>query len=177
MNRYKKLLDIVRELQPKHVVEIGTWNGKRATEFMAVTNCFYTGFDLFEQATKETDEKELNVKPHNEIVEVAGMIEMAGFSRFALFRGDTKETLPKWLKDHDPFDFCFIDGGHSVETIRSDFENIHSAIENGGTIILDDYYKPEVEGFGCNFLEEYGEVIDTGDKYVNGHVCLLKVEK
>jgi len=175
MNRYKKLLDIVREAQPRHVVEIGTWNGKRATEFMAVTDCYYTGFDLFEEATKETDEAELNVKNHNEMVEVAKMIEMAGFSKFSLIRGDTKETLPKW--ENEPFDFAFIDGGHSLKTIQSDFHHIYERIDDGGIIVLDDYYKPEVEGFGCNFLEEMGEVIDTGDRYVNGHVCLLRVVK
>jgi len=177
MNRYAKLLDIVRELQPKHVVEIGTWNGKRACEFMAVADCYYTGFDLFEEATKELDAEELNVKRHNEIAEVARMIEITGFSKFALHRGNTRDTLPEWVKDCEPFDFAFIDGGHSVKTIQSDFNYIYDHIEKGGTIVLDDYYKPEVDGFGCNFLEEMGEVIDTGDKYVNGHVCLLKVEK
>ena len=177
-NRYKVLLDIVREAQPYHVVEIGTWNGKRACEFMAVTDCFYTGFDLFEEANRDLDAQELNVKAHNEIVEVAKRIEMAGLSKFALFRGNTRETLPDWIDNHyKPFDFAFIDGGHSVETIKSDFDYIYENIDDGGIIILDDYYKPEVEGFGCNFLEDKGEVIDTGDRYINGRVCMLKVIK
>ena len=175
MNRYKVLHDLVLELQPEHIVEIGTWNGKRATEFMALSDCYYTGFDVFEEGNKELDAKELNVKQNNEMVEVAKRLEMVGVNRFMLVRGDTNKTLHE--TQVEPFDFAFIDGGHSVETIKNDFDWVYKNISDGGTIILDDYYKPEVDGFGCNFLEDKGEVIDTGDRYINGHVCLLKVVK
>lgn len=176
MNRYYTLLELVRDLQPKHVVEIGAWNGKRACEFMAVSNCFYTGFDLFEDATKETDAEELNVKAHAELVEVAKRIEMAGLNRFALHRGDSKVTVPKWIASDEfqPFDFAFIDGGHSVETINSDFRAIKEAISPGGVIILDDHYTPENEGFGCNHID--GELLEPADNYTEGKVRLLRVD-
>jgi predicted O-methyltransferase YrrM len=167
MNRYFYLIDLVRELKPKHVVEIGTWNGKRATEFMAATNCYYTGFDLFEDATIESDQEELNVKPHEEMVEIAKRIEMTGLGKFALYRGNTRETLPKWIESEDfqPFDFAWIDGGHSEETISSDFNHIKKAISPGGVIVLDDYYNPELKGCGCNHIEG-GEPRFFGDKFI-----------
>ena len=167
MNRYFKLLDLVREKNPKHIVEIGTWNGKRATEMMAVSNAYYTGFDLFEAGTPELDEEEQNAKERGEMVEIAKRIEMAGLNKFALIRGNTRETLPKWIEseDFEPFDFAFIDGGHSLETIKSDYEYIKNAISPGGTIVLDDYYVPEVEGFGCNFIDE-GELLDWADRAI-----------
>ena len=93
MNRYFKLLELVREVQPKHIVEIGTWNGKRATEMMAVSNAYYTGFDLFEEATDESDVEEMNVKPHEEMVEIANRIETAGFNKFQLIRAKTSSPL------------------------------------------------------------------------------------
>jgi predicted O-methyltransferase YrrM len=182
MNRYFKLLNLVREKQPKHIVEIGTWNGKRATEMMAASNAYYTGFDLFEEATPETDEAEMNVKRPEELVEVAKRIESAGLNRFKLIRGNTRETLPKWIDSDDfqPFDFAFIDGGHSEETIRSDYEHIKKNISPGGTIVLDDHYTPRVEGFGCNFIDE-GEIIKCSDTYVSnngtkGNVTMLVVQ-
>lgn len=182
MNRYFKLLEIVKEKNPKHIVEIGTWNGKRACEMMAVCNAYYTGFDLFEDATKDTDLEEMNVKPHEEMVEVAKRIEMTGLNKFALIRGNTRETLPKWIesKDFEPFDFAFIDGGHSEETIKSDYEHIKKAISPGGTIVLDDWYDPAVEGFGCNFIKD-GEVHEFSDRYVDAHgnrgkISLLVIE-
>ena len=131
MSRYRKLFDLVCEKQPKHVVEIGTWNGKRAMEFMGATNCIYTGFDLFEDATKDTDSEELNVKRHFELTEVSKHIEMAGFDNFQLIRGNTRETLPQWIEKIPPFDFAFIDGGHSIETIESDLKYIKSNIDKG----------------------------------------------
>jgi predicted O-methyltransferase YrrM len=176
MKRYRKLFDIVKELQPKHIVEIGTWQGKRACEWMGITDCLYTGFDLFEEATKAIDSAEFNVKSHTEVSEVGLQLEAAGFSKFQLIRGNTKDTLPLWLEKLPPFDFAFIDGGHSVETIKSDFENIKKHIQPGGTIIIDDYYEPEMVGFGCNFLKDEGELVDVSDKYIKGVVHMLRIQ-
>lgn len=174
MNRYRQLLEIVRDLKPKHIIEIGTWNGKRAIEMMAVSNCYYTGFDLFEEATKESDEKEFNVKAHNGMINVAKSIETAGFSKFCLIRGNTNETLKTYFENPHSFDFAFIDGGHSVETIENDFKWISDNIDDGGTIIINGWYDPPLEGLGCNFVK--GEVLPSTDKTKKGIVHLLKVE-
>lgn len=174
MSRYKRLLEIVRDEQPKHIVEIGAWNGKRAIEMMAVSNAYYTGFDLFEDATEETDKKEFNVKQHQSLVDVGKSIETAGFSKFSLIRGNTNKTL--WETKIEPFDFCFIDGGHSVETIQNDYEWVAQNISTGGTIILDDFYDPELGGLGCNFLEEKGRVLTPRDRTTKGYVHLLRID-
>lgn len=171
MNRYDTLLEIVRDQQPRHIVEIGTWNGERACQMMAMCDCYYTGFDLFEDATKETDLAEFNVKQHNELVPVAQRIEMAGFSKFQLIRGNTKETLREW--EYEPFDFVFIDGGHSIETIENDYNWAKFSISEGGTIILDDYYKPEIVGMGCNFMADDGEILEVSDPVKGGGRCHL----
>ena len=176
MSRYRQLLELVRDQKPKHVIEIGTWNGKRAIEMMAVSNCYYTGFDLFEEATKEIDKKEYNVKNHNDMVDVGRSIETAGFSKFCLIRGNTRKTLETFFENGaEPFDFCFVDGGHSIKTIRNDYKWLSENIEKGGTIIIDDYYKPEVKGFGCNFLADKGEVLPSTDRTAKGIVSLLKI--
>lgn len=174
MSRYRQLLEIVRDIRPNHIIEIGTWNGKRAIEMMAVSNAYYTGFDLFEEATKENDLKEFNVKPHNGMVDVAKSIEMAGFSKFCLIRGNTNETLRKYFDSPQPFDFAFIDGGHSHDTIKNDFDWISKNIEKGGTIVLDDYYSPELPGMGCNFID--GEVLPSSDRTGKGIVHLMRVD-
>ena len=176
MNRYQILLEIVRDLKPKHIIETGTWNGKRAIEFMAVADCFYTGFDLFEEATKKTDKRELNVKSHNGLIDVGRFINTAGFSKYCLIRGDTNKTLKKYFENAEPFDFAFIDGGHSVKTIKNDYEFISQNMLPGGTIIIDDWYDPEIEGFGCNFLEDQGVVLPVRNRTQKGYVHLLRIE-
>ena len=180
MSRYEYLTDEVRKLQPEHVVEIGTWSGHRAAIFMGVSNCYYTGFDLFEEASKETDEQEFNVKKHCEIAEVGGNLYVRGFSKFALYRGNTNKTLAE--VDVPPFDFCFIDGGHSADTITNDFEWAFENISDGGVIILDDYYIPAIEGMGCNHItEKLGdkcELVGPTDRVRMGcRVSLVRVKK
>jgi hypothetical protein len=141
---------------------------------MALTDCYYTGFDLFEDATQEMDQKEFNVKPHQELVPVGQYIEFVGFHKFCLIKGNTNETLHKWKGE--PFDFVFIDGGHSEATIKNDFDWAVKNIEKGGTIVLDDYYIPKVEGVGCNFID--GEVLPSKDQGALGDVTvhLLRVD-
>ena len=68
--RYGQLATLVRSYNPNKIVEIGTWNGGRAIEmalasFEKIDKFHYIGFDLFEEATDETDKLELNIKQHN----------------------------------------------------------------------------------------------------------------
>ncbi len=171
--RYQKLLELVAEAKPETIVEIGVWNGLRATQMAEVAlkhnpSVHYEGYDLFEDATPENDVEEMNAKAHNTFDQVEKRLldfqaTHPGFS-FGLTKGNTRETLPDLAPD-----FAFIDGGHSVETIRSDYEHLKGA----KTVVFDDYYLPTAEGV-CVDLEEFGanaiadqipgvEIIDTGD--------------
>jgi predicted O-methyltransferase YrrM len=176
MNRHRQLVDIIREKKPKHVIETGTCTGNRALTFMAVTNCYYTGFDLFEDATPESDKKELNVKRRASIANTGKAIEMAGLHKFCLIRGNTNKTLQEYFEgDPQPFDFAFIDGGCSIATIENDFRWLVGNIEKGGTIIIDSWYEPVIEGFGCNFID--GQVLPSTDKRLKDHtIHLLRVD-
>jgi len=163
--RYNDLIEEVKAAEPKLIMEIGTWNGITALEMLKYApGAKYIGFDLFEEATKETDEQEYNVKAHFSITEVAdAMWEKQ--KDFILVKGNTRETLPAFcdnyleyaimrgvtnLEDFKKPDFIFIDGGHSVETIQSDWDFVKQVAAEGATVIFDDYYSPKVEGMGCN---------------------------
>ena len=154
--RYNQLIDIVSEMKPERIIEIGTWNGDRAIQMHeASPDSFYYGFDLFEFANDETDQKELNVKKHYHGQEVALKLHNHDI-QYQLYAGDTKDTLPEFLeKNGEKFaQLIFIDGGHSIETIKSDFEYCSRLIAPGGIIVLDDYYegRDDTDRFGCNFL-------------------------
>jgi uncharacterized Rossmann fold enzyme len=68
---------------------------------------------------------------------------------FEFIKGDTRKTLHG---QDVRADFAFIDGGHSVETIRGDYE----ALKGSRMIALDDYYSGDYDPntFGCNTLLE-----------------------
>ena len=182
--RYRQLIDLVAERQPKLVIEIGTWNGDRAIQMAQVSpGMQYVGFDLFEEATVATDEREKNVKPHHAMADVAKKLREAGVSG-VLFRGDTRETLPRFVAEQDvKADLIYIDGGHAVETIRSDLEHALKLIKPGGLIVLDDWYEdmPEEElaRFGCQaVLPETGlkyEVLPVSDPVKGGGVTKMAV--
>lgn len=177
--RYQQLLPIIAKNKPKVIIEVGTWNGDRA--IMMATEALqhqekvhYIGFDLFESATDETDKRELNVKKHWSVADVTRKLDAfkeknPGFS-FMLSRGDTRETLKGW-KDDEKQTLAFIDGGHSIETIRHDYD----CLKDCAVVVLDDYYVPEnghpdIEKYGCNFLRDEiaAAILPGADPVVGG---------
>lgn len=167
--RYSRLAEIINLQRPRQVIEIGTWSGERAIELIAAgvavrPDVHYLGFDLFEQGTPALNERELNVKHPTKIGKVEKRLQ--DFTdcfpsppyklTFQLLAGDTRDTLPGMVP---PFPwgetFVFIDGGHSIETIRNDYD----AVKQAAVIVFDDYYTPDDRGgwtnideFGCNRL-------------------------
>lgn len=147
--RYLQLLAAVRAKQPKAILEIGTWNGERARQMLNLCpTAKYYGFDLFEQATRDTDVEELNVKAHYRLEDVAD--RLSGWE-VQLHRGNTRDTLKNFSQ---PVDFVWLDGGHSVETIRSDWDNVRRVLTPDAWVFFDDWYSGPIdtERFGCNSI-------------------------
>lgn len=111
----------------------------------------YIGFDLFEDATPETNKQELNGKKTASMESVFSFIrESCPGAAVDLVKGNTRQTLYPITAD-----FTFIDGGHSVETIRNDYDKLKSS----RVIVFDDYYlpdssgeMPDIESYGCNLV-------------------------
>ena len=184
--RYEKMSQLIEQVKPKTILEIGTWSGDRAMQLVEDAlkyqpRVHYIGYDLFEEATEETDREELNVKRHFSQDEVNARLDK--FRRrtrlnftWELVRGNTRETLKP-----QSVDFAFIDGGHSLQTIRSDYE----AVKNSKMIVFDDYYlpdennaMPDVENWGANkIVEQIGATVftDTNDRVKEGGYVTLAV--
>ena len=70
--------------------------------------------------------------------------------RHQLFLGNSLTTVPNYIQENPgkTFDFIFIDGGHDYETVKNDLECCAEVVDNGGTILCDDYnlsYAPGVK--------------------------------
>ena len=175
LGRYIQLLNAIELFKPQSIVEVGTWSGDNAIRMIKQAQRHhkkidYVGYDLFEEATSTTDAEELNVKKHYSVAEVEGKIKAAcPDANVHLIKGNTRETLKSVAAD-----FCYIDGGHSVETIAHD----HAACSGSAVIIHDDYYvadttggMPDVSLYGCNNLVETlsnGWVLPIADKVKGG---------
>lgn len=167
--RYAQLDRIIDEYKPSQICEIGVARGDRADQMIRRAlkhhrRVTYTGFDLFEHAKSDRNRAELNGKQTSPKAVVEARLRAIAPQRVdvTLVQGDSKETVPEDLV----CDLVFVDGGHSVETIASDY----SRVKGSKVVVMDDYYMPDKNGrlvhdighFGCNFL------VDT----VSGFVVL-----
>lgn len=171
--RYSQLLAAVREKQPRAILEVGTWNGEQAYRMLNLCpTAKYYGFDLFEEATPQTDREEMNVKAHHYLERVA--MRLDGWD-VQLIRGNTRETLKHF---NEPVDFVWLDGGHSVETILSDWENVKRVITPDAWVFFDDYYcGPQIDTskFGCNEIVKdlRHEVLPAADPVMGGGTVMM----
>jgi hypothetical protein len=112
----------------------------------------YYGFDLFEDATTETDLEEFNVKAHNKLAAVEQrltdfsnkMKEKNKTFTFVLTKGNSKETLKaENLFNFLPtIDFALIGGGNSIKTAQSDYD----CLKHISVVVLDHYFLADKEG-------------------------------
>lgn len=150
VKRYRQFAEIIDTIRPATIVEIGTNQGDRAEAVCRAAlqhrdKVHYTGYDLFEDATPEINAEEKNKKPLARESEVSKRLSAIPGVTFELIKGNTRTTL------HGTdvvADLVFIDGGHSVETIRGDYE----AVKGSSCIVFDDYYTSGVDTskHGCN---------------------------
>jgi hypothetical protein len=167
--RYNQIIEMISFYMPKTLLETGTWNGDRAIQMCAAAlqshdePVHYYGFDLFESGDKVLDQEEFNAKPNVSIEKVEAKLQRLAdmYPRFTfnVYEGNTRETLPQ-LK----VDFAYLDGGHSIETARNDFDKTCKS----DVIVMDDYF---VEHEGRIPPEEWqgtNKVIDSyeGRKFV-----------
>jgi hypothetical protein len=152
--RYSQLDKLLDDICPLSIVEVGTWSGWRAVQMSLVglgrgLPVNYKGFDVFEDFSPEFDKLEKNVKTHFSMQEVERLLlilcDLYPKFSFDLVPGNTRETLRS-----ETADFVFLDGGHSIETISSDYQ----AVKDSAVILFDDYYSGaiDVSAFGCNMV-------------------------
>jgi hypothetical protein len=154
--RYSNLYKTIIDIKAKSILEVGTWNGKRAVEmietaaqFHPVSDISYYGFDLFEEIDNQRYESEISKKPPSKAV-VLSSLEKTGANIY-LYQGDTSDTMSEAVKNIPKIDFIYIDGGHSYETIENDWKYSKILMHDKTVVIFDDYWLNREDG-GCKKL-------------------------
>ena len=192
-SRYKYIFKTILEIKPKTILEIGVYKGKRSSEMINLAqsindNIEFYGFDLFEKITKKKIKSELSKNPFSKNKLFKKLNHSFPSSKINLIQGDTTLTLKKF-KPRRKISFVFIDGGHSIKTIKKDWLNIKKLINKKSVVIFDDYYENNEisKKFGCKKIIEKLEkkfdskifpstdFVKVGSKLTRNH--LVKVAK
>jgi predicted O-methyltransferase YrrM len=158
------------------ILEIGTWNGINGRLMMKQGAKKYIGFDIWDDGNEEMDDLENNAKKRVTIEEAQKNLKD---SDAELIKGNTRETLRKYVEGKTPFvDMVLIDGGHSKGTIKNDLITIMKVVKSSGVIFLDDYYfncpTPNIGAQTvCEGLNIPYTVLPKGDKCRDGYIVKL----
>jgi len=148
--RYSQIFEEMYKIRPRKIMEVGTWNGKRAEEMIQVASKFhnvrdieYFGFDLFDSMDHDTFKHEVSKIPPSKS-EVFNRLSKTG-AQINLIEGYTNETM-KNLDNLPKIDFIYIDGGHAEETVLNDWDGAKKLMHEKTTVIFDDYWHNRSDG-------------------------------
>tara|TARA_B100000214_G_scaffold367535_1_gene337814 strand:+ start:121 stop:750 length:630 start_codon:yes stop_codon:yes gene_type:complete len=153
--------------KPKTFLEVGVFHGVTARNVCELLytlhgNEFkYIGLDLFEENSENKDEIIPNTKFSNPLKTIyfkyikrqdpyskEAVEDLLGKfkNNVSLIRGNSNIVLKKI--DMAQIDYVFLDGGHDYSTVMNDLNCCIEVVNNGGTILCDDYdlsYAPGVK--------------------------------
>ena len=156
----KKYLDETSILK---IGEIGTHKGNTSLQLIKYlsqknSHIKFYGYDVFDSAIGNTDfnRKEFNGKGGASFEYVSIRLEnlkkqITNFD-FYLYKGLTTNTL-----ENTYFDFVYIDGGHSYDTVKHDYEKV----SNSKLIIFDDAQNKNNANQVPMFLKELEKDIEV----------------
>jgi len=125
------LVEKVDEIDPDCVVEIGSYQGGTLYMWSRLLDAErIVSIDLPEDELHHTG---YNPRLFQAFSHTAEMRFVRGFSQ----NDETKEVVEDMLES-EPIDFLFIDGDHSYEGVKADFEQYEPLVRDGGLIALHD---------------------------------------
>jgi hypothetical protein len=142
---FEKICEIIQKYRPMNYAEIGVHNGLTASgicrEILKYNpNLHFVGYDAFtEVPAVEHNGKSVSTNSHYEkcLWRFNGLKNENKNFTWNLIKGFTTNTLITPVK----YDFVYIDGGHSYDTVMHDY----SMVKESKIILFDDYKLPEVK--------------------------------
>ncbi len=157
-NQYWPLFNTLRYKPCRNIMEVGTHNGnnavamiKAAAQKVPEDEIHYYGFDLFEEKTVAIQQHEFAPVATVNMREVKAHIKKHTKAGVTLVKGNTRKTLRKAAKTLPVMDLIYIDGGHSTETTRNDWQ-CSSKLVGKETVVYFDDYNDEMPFIGSYFI-------------------------
>jgi predicted O-methyltransferase YrrM len=169
---YHVLGSLVRALQPRAILEFGTYLGVStyAMALNASENCRIYTVDLPDETSSEMVSSlnsldRLHVRESRLRVGEAFLGKPAE-KQIVQIRADSLDFQAETRVENA--DFVYIDGGHSLPIITKDTENAFRILSSHGTIVWDDYFHlyPDVVKFLDDLAESHPLFGIAGTNYV-----------
>ena len=165
------LKEIIGDAKCKFIAEVGTHKGGTAQQLISlfapkVDHLTYYGYDIFdaENPDQEFHKRERNGKaPAAFDAATATLKKMQRVHEnvsYKLYKGFTTDTM-----ESTKFDFVYIDGGHSYETVKHDYEKV----KDSSIIVFDDVKITGVNTFIKELIAD-GVNVEIVNTVVSKHV-------
>tara|TARA_B100001121_G_scaffold237588_1_gene211235 strand:- start:289 stop:918 length:630 start_codon:yes stop_codon:yes gene_type:complete len=153
--------------KPKVFLEVGVFHGVTARNVCELLQKLhgddfkYVGLDLFEENSENKDEVIPNTKFSNPLkniyfnyvkrqnpysLEAVEDLLKKYKNNISLIKGNSNHILKKI--NMSQINYVFLDGGHDYMTVKNDLNCCKEVVDNGGTVLCDDYdlsYAPGVK--------------------------------
>jgi cephalosporin hydroxylase len=137
---FAELLKIYKELNPKVVLEIGSYRGGTLFSFikLAPNDSIFISIDLPFWGIENYDK----IQKYEGYINILFNSFLKENQKLYLIRDSSilKKTFNKVkeILDNKTIDFLFIDGDHSYKAVKSDFENYSKFVRKGGIVAFHD---------------------------------------
>ena len=166
-NELNRLIELVKELKPKHILEIGSLYGGTLWYWMnAVKGVKIISVDI---GIAEPNASVADIE-HARIALWPEWERKTGSEIVQIRADSTSPETIKTVKEYAPFDFIFIDGGHDYNTAMADWQNYWPMLRSGGLLAFHDiaysHDNPE-----CGVRKVWHKIRDNGkwQEIINGH--------
>lgn len=140
--RYITLLTYLANHEVQNILEIGVWRGDTAGEMLRWSKnkeVMYHGVDLFD--SPEIDSTSFIAafgEAPSSLEGVATLLRQTS-PNIKLYQGYSRDAFKQVAAQDVKFDLIFIDGDHTYETVKEDFELYSTLLADDGVIFFDDY--------------------------------------
>jgi len=169
------LLNHIKKARPKFFLEVGVFHGVTSRNVCEMLHHLhgkdfkFTGIDFFSQELTSENEHiptnkfsnplkaiyynyiaRTNPYSYQSVLKLLKKFE----KNIKIIKGNSNQVLKEIS---DKFDYVFLDGGHSYQTVKNDLNNLTQVVNNKGIIICDDYdltYAPGVKKAIDEYVEE-----------------------